>query len=36
MIHEYFGIDGEIVWNIVQHKLSALETEVTRMLSELQ
>lgn len=34
LIHEYFGIDGEIVWDIVQHKLPALETAVTRMLND--
>ena len=34
LIHEYFGIDGEIVWDVVQHKLPTLETSVTRMLSE--
>lgn len=34
LIHEYFGIDGEIVWDIVQHKLPALETEVKSMLNE--
>ena len=34
LIHEYFGIDGEIVWDVVQHKLPPLETTVTRMLNE--
>ena len=34
LIHEYFGIDGEIVWDIVQHKLPSLETAVMKMLSE--
>lgn len=34
LIHEYFGIDGEIVWDIVQHKLPVLETAVKRMLKE--
>jgi uncharacterized protein with HEPN domain len=34
LIHEYFGIDGEIVWDVVQHKLPTLETDVTRLLSE--
>jgi uncharacterized protein with HEPN domain len=35
LIHEYFGIDGEIVWDIVQHKLPSLETAVQRLLSDL-
>lgn len=35
LIHEYFGIDGEIVWDIVQHKLPGLETAVQRLLSDL-
>lgn len=34
LIHEYFGIDGEIVWDIVQHKLPALEAAVNRMLND--
>ncbi len=35
LIHEYFGIDGEIVWDIVQHKLPDLETAVTQLLADL-
>ncbi len=35
LIHEYFGIDGEIVWDVVQHKLPTLETAVTHMLNEM-
>ena len=35
LIHEYFGIDGEIVWDIVQHKLPNLETAVQRLLDNL-
>jgi uncharacterized protein with HEPN domain len=34
LIHEYFGIDGEIVWDIVQNKLPSLEITVARLLSE--
>jgi len=34
LIHEYFGIDGEIVWDVVRHKLPPLETAVNHMLSE--
>lgn len=35
LIHEYFGIDGEIVWDIVQHKLPNLEAAVQRLLTDL-
>ena len=34
LIHEYFGIDGEIALDVVQHKLPTLETAATRMLNE--
>ena len=32
LIHEYFGIDVEIVWDIVQNKLSGLKVCVSQML----
>lgn len=32
LIHEYFGIDVEIIWDIVQHKLPALEQQVQQIL----
>ena len=35
LIHEYFGIDGEIVWDIVEHKLPGLETAVQQLLTDL-
>ena len=34
LIHEYFGIDAEIVWDIVQNKVPALDREVRTMLNE--
>lgn len=34
LIHEYFGIDVDIVWDIVQHKLSPLESQIRQILSE--
>ena len=34
LIHEYFGLDTEIVWDIVQKKVAALDREVRTMLSE--
>ena len=35
LIHQYFGIDLVIVWDIVQNKLPALESEVRRILQQL-
>lgn len=34
LIHEYFGLDAEIVWDIVQNKVPALDREVRTMLTE--
>jgi uncharacterized protein with HEPN domain len=34
LIHEYFGLDSEIVWDIVQNKVPALDREVRMMLNE--
>ena len=34
LIHEYFGVDVEIVWDIVQNKVPALDREVRTMLHE--
>jgi uncharacterized protein with HEPN domain len=34
LIHEYFGLDTEIVWDIVQNKVLALDREVRTMLHE--
>jgi uncharacterized protein with HEPN domain len=33
LIHEYFGIDVEIIWDIVQNNLPPLEASVRRMLA---
>ena len=35
LIHEYFGIDVEIIWDIVQHKLLVLKTAVEKILKGL-
>ena len=32
LIHEYFGINVKVVWDVVQHKLSGLETTVKQLL----
>jgi uncharacterized protein with HEPN domain len=34
LIHEYFGVDAEIVWDVVQNKLTALEKSARRILQE--
>ena len=34
LIHQYFGIDSEIIWDIVQNKLPLLEKQVKQMLAE--
>ena len=35
LIHEYFGVDLDIVWQTIQDDLAALETAITTMLNEL-
>jgi uncharacterized protein with HEPN domain len=32
LIHAYFGIDPEIIWDIVQNKLPVLEKQVRKLL----
>ncbi len=34
LIHDYFGIDMDIVWDVVRHKLPELVQHVRRILSE--
>jgi uncharacterized protein with HEPN domain len=34
LIHEYFGVDAEIIWDIVQNKLPAFERRIPEMLRE--
>jgi uncharacterized protein with HEPN domain len=34
LIHEYFGVDLEIVWRVVQRRLPALKRHVASLLSE--
>jgi uncharacterized protein with HEPN domain len=34
LIHEYFGVDVEIIWDIIQNKLPVLESQIKRMLEE--
>ena len=32
LIHEYFGIDAELIWDIIQNKLATLEKQIRAML----
>ena len=34
LIHEYFGVDLEIVWSVVQEELPPLESPLKKLLSE--
>lgn len=34
LIHEYFGIDVEIIWDILENKLPLLEREVKKIVSK--
>ena len=34
LIHQYFGVDVEIIWDIVQNKVPVLEKQVRRILTE--
>ncbi|MCM8760403.1 MAG: DUF86 domain-containing protein [Candidatus Omnitrophica bacterium] len=36
LIHDYFGIDIEIVWEVIQHKLPELESAIRSILKELE
>jgi uncharacterized protein with HEPN domain len=35
LLHEYFGVDLDIVWQTIQDDLAPLETAITTMLNEL-
>jgi uncharacterized protein with HEPN domain len=34
LIHEYFGVDREIIWDVIQNKLPELERQVRQLLAE--
>jgi uncharacterized protein with HEPN domain len=36
LIHGYFGVDSEIIWDIVENKLNALALALSAMLSQLE
>ena len=34
LIHEYFGLNSEIIWDVIQNKLPALEREIRSIILE--
>ncbi|MGQ0605323.1 MAG: HepT-like ribonuclease domain-containing protein [Anaerolineales bacterium] len=34
VVHEYFGVDPEIMWDVVQTRIAELHTQVERMLAD--
>lgn len=34
LAHEYFGVDVEIIWDIIQNKLPVLEKQIDQILKE--
>lgn len=35
LIHEYFGVDLEILWDIIENKLPALKKKISQILISL-
>jgi len=35
LIHNYFGVDNEIVWNVVKNELPLIEKKIANMLEDL-
>jgi uncharacterized protein with HEPN domain len=34
LAHEYFGVDIEIIWDVIHNKLPVLEGQIKQMLEE--
>ena len=34
LIHDYFGVDYEIVWDVVSNKIPDLESEIKKLLAQ--
>ena len=34
LIHQYFGTDLEVVWNVIKHELPGFQTELQRILKD--
>lgn len=33
LIHEYFGVDAQLVWTIIKHNLPTLDTQIKQILT---
>ena len=36
VVHEYFGINKDIIWDVIRNKIPELETEVKKILKEIR
>jgi uncharacterized protein with HEPN domain len=36
LVHEYFGLDYEIIWNVIKNKLPALKNSILKILKNLK
>ena len=34
MIHHYFGVDWDIVWDVIKNKIPDLEEKIRRLIEE--
>ena len=35
LVHEYFGVDLEIIWDVIAHKISDLKTNLEILKSQI-
>lgn len=33
LVHDYFGVDLDLVWDVLQHKIPLLKTQIERLLA---
>ena len=36
LAHEYFGVDVEVIWDIVENKLPGLKAQISRILKDVK
>jgi uncharacterized protein with HEPN domain len=36
LIHEYFGVDFEIVWDVIDNKIPEIKPQITKIINELE
>jgi uncharacterized protein with HEPN domain len=36
VVHQYFGVDEKVIWDILQHDLSSLKDQIEKIISELE